>query len=103
MQSNFLGSRARLRDLVNELFREHQVSLEHQQSHLTKDHPANGRDIPDSLLQKASAPVNELGEAVPEIRKGVKPGSFIDLLVRGSMKGSGESFTDNQKAQQVHH
>lgn len=36
-----------------------------------------------------------------EIRKGVEPGSFIDLLVRGSMRGTGESFTQNQKAQQV--
>ena len=38
---------------------------------------------------------------VPEIRKGVQPGSFIDLLVRGSMRDTGELFTHNEKAQQA--
>ena len=38
---------------------------------------------------------------VPEIRKGVKPGSFIDLLVKGGARATGKQFTDNEKSQQV--
>ena len=38
---------------------------------------------------------------VPGIKKGVQPGSFIDLLVRGSMRDTGELFTYNEKAQQA--
>ena len=38
---------------------------------------------------------------VPGIKKGVQPGSFIDLLVRGSMRDTGELFIYNEKAQQA--
>ena len=57
----------------------------------------NGLTEPDSSREREA----NGNSHVPEIRKGVKPGSFIDLLVRGSMRETGDQFTRNEKAQQV--
>lgn len=117
VQVKFLSSKAYLRDIVDGLFRDHQASLELQQGAPARDHSSSGPDaffsqsanLSQSANAKSAATEQENmsnrlvrnSEMAPAIRKGVKPGSFIDLLVRESMKGTGESFTANQKAQQV--
>lgn len=122
MQTDFVESRATLRKVVDELIDDHaaSVSANGTSPSITTTHPAEERITVsqplantsggnEDYMQNGHSVENENESSVPSkqvndphiIRKGVKPGSFIDLLVRGSMKGTGESFTANQKAQQV--
>lgn len=123
MQVTFLRSRKTLRNIVDRMLKDHHEALTlsqnskengHGQENLPQNtasvsqsngvhHHQNGHSVTNGHSNIYIGDVNDKSSPVPVIRKGVKPGSFIDLLVRGSMRGTGEQFTDNQKAQQVCH
>ena len=115
MQIDFLQQRSTLRGIVDELLNDHAALIAASEAKSNRDQeigngtstvrandhsgttPSAGHEHASDGRQMNGAKNSQ----EPGIRKGVRPGSFIDLLVRGSMKGTGQNFTSNQKAQQV--
>lgn len=102
-----------MREIVGRLMAEHEAEVNTEsRSHLLADELGK----PTSQNADASNRLNGRGNSsnhadggkplgsskrVPEIRKGVKPGSFIDLLVKGGARSTGRQFTKNEKSEQV--
>ena len=80
MKVKYLKARQDFRDVVQDVLDDHTASLAANQS--------NGHSEPRN--------------GVPSVKsRGVESGSFVDLLVQGGAKESGEEFSSNVKAQQV--
>lgn len=90
MQRTLIESRTAIVETVEGLIAEHRAAL--------KDSPASARQ-PSTPEVHIRAEAHQ--GAVPAIRTGVQPGSFIDLLVKGNDRATGEGFTDSVMAQQV--
>lgn len=54
-----------------------------------------------SKALRGSQPASSKSEADSSLRKGVAPGSFVDLLVRANHRGTEQKFTDTEIVSQV--
>ena len=113
VQRRFLDTRKQLQEIVGRLMAEHEAVVDTE----SRSHPlADELGKPTGQNSEASGRLNgqgnnsnhadggkplEFSKRVPEIRKGVKPGSFIDLLVKGDARTTGRQFTKNEKSEQV--
>ena len=85
-----MQSRDTINKVIAQLFADHRAALASGQAEKAPNgvaHVANGH-----------------GHAVKDadkLRKGVLPGSFIDLLLKGADRRTGEAFSDSVMAQQV--
>ena len=90
VQRTLIESRSAIVETVVGLIAEHRAAL--------KDSPASNPRLrtPEVHIQAGAHQ-----GSVPAMRAGVQPGSFIDLLVTGNDRATGEGFTDSVLAQQV--
>lgn len=99
-QAGYIKSRKDVQLVVKELFDQHIDAIKSQ-----KEETSSRKEnvAPSNLISREGMNGEKESQKsyIPAIRKGVKPGSFLDLLVRGNVKGSGEDFSENAKHQQV--
>lgn len=93
VQKKYVKSRTDFRNIVNSLLEEHEAATE---ANLTETNGHAGSNQSGSKQSSMSG-----AKTVPEVRRGVKPGSFLDLLVQGGIRRKGSSFSHSIKAQQV--
>lgn len=98
-------------DTVEELIREHRASLKADSVAVpirtSTDSNTSERTATEpvvvgpahSSFANASGEVSKSGAEEP--RRGVQPGSFIDLLVKASDRATGQALSDSVIAQQV--